>query len=146
LLTVTDENLDSKRTNERVPPLVGSLGLSCRYKRFLSCLCCFSRTGTKYCFASPYTISMPLFPSHRQAGRQPCWVVCLLVCVSIVTLVIYILPKVNSAHRTPEENMNNAFLQLTLSESKLSKMNYWPNFSHFYRGSIDLLPGGGGGG
>jgi hypothetical protein len=36
LLTVeTEVNGDSKRTNERGPSLVGSLGLSCRYKRFV---------------------------------------------------------------------------------------------------------------
>ncbi len=32
----TVENGDSNSTNERGPFLVGSLGLSCRYKRFLS--------------------------------------------------------------------------------------------------------------
>jgi hypothetical protein len=44
LLTVeTDLNVDSKSSNERGPSLVGSLGLSCRYKRFLFCLRCSSR-------------------------------------------------------------------------------------------------------
>jgi hypothetical protein len=39
LLTVeTEENGDSKSTNERGPSLVDSLGSSCRYTRFLSCL------------------------------------------------------------------------------------------------------------
>ncbi len=32
----TEANGDSKSTNERGPSLVGSLGSSCRYKRFLS--------------------------------------------------------------------------------------------------------------
>jgi hypothetical protein len=41
LLTVeTVVNGNSKRTNERGPFLVGSLGLSCRYKRFLFCHSC----------------------------------------------------------------------------------------------------------
>ncbi len=41
LLTVeTEVNVDSKSSNERSPSLVGSLGLSCRYKRLLSCLGC----------------------------------------------------------------------------------------------------------
>ncbi len=41
LLTVeTEANRDSKSTNERGPSLFGSLGSSCRYKRFLSCLGC----------------------------------------------------------------------------------------------------------
>jgi hypothetical protein len=51
LLTVeTEVNGDSKSTNERGPSLVGSLGLSCRYKRFLFCLDCSSRPSTKYFF------------------------------------------------------------------------------------------------
>jgi hypothetical protein len=33
-------------------------------------------------FSSSYTISMPLSPSPSKLGRQPCWVACLLVCVS----------------------------------------------------------------
>ncbi len=41
LLTVeTEVNGGSKSTNERGPFLVGSLVLSCRYKRFLFCLGC----------------------------------------------------------------------------------------------------------
>jgi hypothetical protein len=39
LTDVTEVNGDSKSTNESGPPsMVGLLGLSCRYKRFLSCL------------------------------------------------------------------------------------------------------------
>jgi hypothetical protein len=39
LLTVeTEVNGDAESTNERGPSLVGSLSLSCRYKRFLFCL------------------------------------------------------------------------------------------------------------
>jgi hypothetical protein len=41
LMTVeTEANGNSWSTNERVPFLAGSLGLSFRYKRFLSCLGC----------------------------------------------------------------------------------------------------------
>jgi hypothetical protein len=47
MLTETEVNGDSKSTNERGPSLVGSLGLSCRYNRFLSCLGCSSRPRTK---------------------------------------------------------------------------------------------------
>ncbi len=44
LLTVeTEVNGDSKSTNERGPSLVGSMGLSCRYNRFLFCIVCSSR-------------------------------------------------------------------------------------------------------
>jgi hypothetical protein len=83
LLTVENKvNGDSKRTNERGPFLVGSLGLSCRYKRFLFCLDCSSRPQYKILFSSPYTISKPLSPQPSKLDRQPCWVACLLVCVS----------------------------------------------------------------
>ncbi len=51
LLTVeTEENGDSKSTNERGPSLVVSLGLSCRYKRCSLCLSCFTRSSAKYFF------------------------------------------------------------------------------------------------
>ncbi len=33
-------------------------------------------------FSSPYAISIHLSPSPSKLGRQPCWVACLLVCVS----------------------------------------------------------------
>ncbi len=33
-------------------------------------------------FSSPYTFSISLSPSPSKLGRQPCWVACLLVCVS----------------------------------------------------------------
>ncbi len=32
-------------------------------------------------FSSSYTISIPVSPSPRKLGKQPCWVACLLVCV-----------------------------------------------------------------
>ncbi len=70
LLTVEAEvNGDSKRTNKRGSFLVGSLGLSCRYKRFLFCLGCSAQY--KIIFSSPYTISVPLSPSPSKLGRQP---------------------------------------------------------------------------
>jgi hypothetical protein len=51
LLSVeTEVNGDSKSTNERGPSLVGSLGFSCRYKRFLSCLGSSRRPSTRYFF------------------------------------------------------------------------------------------------
>ncbi len=46
----------------RGPSLVGSLGLSCRYRRFLFCPVCSSRPVQKF-FSSRYTISIPLSPS-----------------------------------------------------------------------------------
>jgi hypothetical protein len=62
LLTVeTEVNGDSKSSNDRCPSLVSlisSLGLSCKYERFLFCLGCPSRPCTKY-----------LFPNAQQAGQ-----------------------------------------------------------------------------
>jgi hypothetical protein len=61
LLTVeTEVNGDSKSTNERGSSLVGSLGFSCRYKRFLFLLGCYSGPVQNIFFSSPYTISIPL--------------------------------------------------------------------------------------
>ncbi len=59
LLTLeTKVNGSSKRTNERGPSLVRSLGLSCRHKRFLFCLGCSSRPSRKYflCTGDPYYV------------------------------------------------------------------------------------------
>ncbi len=77
----TEANGDSKSTNEGGPSLVGLLGLSCRYRRFLSSLGYSRRPRTKY-FSPPYTISVHLSPSPSRQGRQLCWVSCLLACVS----------------------------------------------------------------
>ncbi len=82
LLTVEIEvNGDSKSTHAKGPSMMGSSGLLCGYKRFLSCLTCSSRTSSKKIF-SPYTISNHLFPLPSKLGRQSCWVTCLLVCFS----------------------------------------------------------------
>jgi hypothetical protein len=80
----TEVNGDSKRTNERGPFLVGSLGLLCQYKRFLSALAALVGPVKNF-FSLPYTISIALSPSHSKLGRQLCWVACLLVGVSGIT-------------------------------------------------------------
>jgi hypothetical protein len=46
--TEVDGIADSRRTYERGPFLIGSLGLSCRYRIFLFWLGCSSRPSTKY--------------------------------------------------------------------------------------------------
>ncbi len=67
LLTVEAAvNGDSKSTNERGPSLVGSLGLSCRYHRFLFCLGCSSQPSMKY-FSLRWTLFHFLCP-HRPAS------------------------------------------------------------------------------
>jgi hypothetical protein len=82
LLTLeTEINGDSKSTNKRGPSLVCLLGLLCPYKRFLICLGCSSRPSAKIFFVTVHC-SIPLSPSPSNLGRQPCWVACLLVCVS----------------------------------------------------------------
>jgi hypothetical protein len=58
LLTVETE------TNERSPPLVGLLGLSCKYKRLLSCFSCSSRHSRKYFFFTLFQLICP----HRPAS------------------------------------------------------------------------------
>ncbi len=69
LLTVETEGKGySKRTNERDPFLVGSLGLPCLYKRFLFSLGCSSRPSSKYFFSSTFLI--PLFPIAQPAGQE----------------------------------------------------------------------------
>jgi hypothetical protein len=66
LLTVeTEVNGDSKNINERGPALVGSLGLSYRYKIFMLCLGCSSRPSKKYFF--PHCTLFQLLCPHRPA-------------------------------------------------------------------------------
>jgi hypothetical protein len=78
----TEVNGGSKSTNERGPSLIGSLGVSCWYQRFLFCLGCSSQPSTKYFFSSLYTISIHFSPLPSKLGMQSCWVACLLACVS----------------------------------------------------------------
>ncbi len=51
LAVETEVNGESENTNERGPSLGGSLGLSCRYKNFFSCLGCSSRPSKKFIFS-----------------------------------------------------------------------------------------------
>ncbi len=75
--------------------MVGSLGLSCRYKRFLPCLGCPSRPSSKY---SPYTSSILL--SHRSASwagsraASPFSQYVSLI-VSLLYMYVYSLLKIN---------------------------------------------------
>ncbi len=57
-------------TYERGPSFVGSLGSSCRYKRFLSCLRCTSQPSTKYFFltAHYFTSIVPSWACSRAAS------------------------------------------------------------------------------
>jgi hypothetical protein len=68
-MTVETETYgNSKSTNERGPSLVGSLGLSFRYKRFLSCVGCSSRPCTKYFFITIHYFTS-FVPIAQQAGQ-----------------------------------------------------------------------------
>jgi hypothetical protein len=70
LLTVeTKVNGDSKSTNERGSSLVGSLGLSRRYKRFLFCLGCSSLSSTKYFFLTVHLCINLFVLTAQQAGK-----------------------------------------------------------------------------
>jgi hypothetical protein len=64
----TEAYADSWSTYERGPSLVGSLGSSCRQKRFLSCLGCSSKPGTKYYFLTAHFFAF-LVPIAQQPGQ-----------------------------------------------------------------------------
>jgi hypothetical protein len=68
LLTVGTGNGDSKSTNGRGPSLVGSLGFSCRYKRFLFCLGCSNRPRRKKFFFTVFYFNS-FIPTSQQAGQ-----------------------------------------------------------------------------
>jgi hypothetical protein len=79
-------NGDSQSTNERVPFLVGSFGLSCQHKRFLFCLAlgCSSWPSTKIFF--PHRTLFQFLCLHRpaswagsRAGSPVSWFVSLFV-------------------------------------------------------------------
>jgi hypothetical protein len=59
---------DSMSTNETGPSMVGSSGLSCRYKIFLFCLGCFSWPSTKYFFLAVHYFNSSV-PIAQQAGQ-----------------------------------------------------------------------------
>ncbi len=82
----TEMNGDSKSTNEIVLR-GGSLGLSYRSNRFLFCLGCSSRLSTKYVFPRRTLFEFLCPPSLSKLDRQPCWVVCLLIWISLVPTV-----------------------------------------------------------
>jgi hypothetical protein len=73
----TGMNGDSKSTNERGPSLVGSFGLSCRYKRFV-----FSLASLVSPVQNIFFLTFIFPPSPSNLGRQPGWFTCVLVCVS----------------------------------------------------------------
>jgi hypothetical protein len=81
-------------TNERGPSLVGLLGLSCQYKRFLSFLGCFSWPSTKY--FSHRTLFQSSDPIAQQAGQAV-----VLGRQSLSTVCVSVLN-----HRTREYWMN----------------------------------------
>ncbi len=58
------------------------VGLIVPWQEIFVCLGCSSRPSTKYFFSSSYTFSIPVSQSPSKLGGQPCWVACLLVCVS----------------------------------------------------------------
>jgi hypothetical protein len=91
LLTVeTEVDGDLKSAYERGSSLVGSLGLLCRYKRFLFCLGCSSRPYTKYFFPHR-TLFQYLCPQCPASWADSCagTDACLLVCVSVLDFKKY---------------------------------------------------------
>ncbi len=84
LLTVeTYVNGYSKRTNEREPfPWLVRWACRAGTRDFCSALAAIAGPDPNIFFSSPYTVSVPLSQSPSKLGRQPCWVACLLVCIS----------------------------------------------------------------
>ncbi len=91
------------------PSLVGSLGLSCWYKKFLFCLGWSSRLSTKYFF--PHRTLFELLCPHCPAScaRQPCWVACLLVRVSGVAEHLHAEGRPNGFFLSPMIFRNNVY-------------------------------------
>jgi hypothetical protein len=70
----TEVNEVSKRTNERGPFLGWFVVLVVSLQEIF--------VLPHGCSGRPHTISITLYPSPSKLDRQPCWVSCLLVCVS----------------------------------------------------------------
>jgi hypothetical protein len=67
LLTIeTEKNGDSQSTNQRGSSLVGSLSLSCRYRRFFLFLDCSSQPSIKYFF--PHRTLLKFLCPNRPAS------------------------------------------------------------------------------
>jgi hypothetical protein len=78
LLTVeTGMNGDSKSTNKRGPSLVGSLGLSCRYKRFVISLASLVSPVQNIFFLTSIFPHRPTIWAGSQAGSPVFWYVSL---------------------------------------------------------------------
>jgi hypothetical protein len=67
-LLQTQANGDSKSTKKRGLFLAVLLGLSCQYKRFLSCLGCSSRPSRKYFFLTVHYFNF-FVPTAQLAGQ-----------------------------------------------------------------------------
>jgi hypothetical protein len=132
----TEANRDSKRTNEGGHFLVGSLGLSCRYKRYLFCLGYSSRPSTKYFFLTVHYFNS-FVPIAQQAGQAAVLgrLSLTVVCVSDQTLnkmcVLEEIPLCVIIYRwfgRSPENMKSELHNLSSLDSvsgKLSKrLNY----------------------
>ncbi len=63
-----EANGDLWSTNEGCPSLVGSLGSSCRYRRFLSCLGCSGQPNTKVFFLTVHYFNLRV-PIAQQPGQ-----------------------------------------------------------------------------
>jgi hypothetical protein len=82
LAVETEVNGNSKRTNERSPFLVGSLGLRCWQEIFVLPWL-LSSAQYKIFFSSKYTFPISLSSSPNKLGRQPCRVAHCLMRVSV---------------------------------------------------------------
>ncbi len=76
-------------TYERGPFLVGSLGLSCRYKRFLFCLGCFSVGPIQNILFPTRTLFQFKCPIAQQPGQAVVQGRRLWMCVSVPDLMLW---------------------------------------------------------
>jgi hypothetical protein len=86
LLTIeTEANGDSKRTNEKGSFLGWFVELVVPVQEiFCFALAALIGPVQNIFVLNVHRTSIPLSPSASKLGRQPCWVACLLVCVSVV--------------------------------------------------------------
>ncbi len=93
LLTVeTEANGDLWNTNERGPSLMVCWSRRAGTRDFCSALAALQSAQYKIVYSSPYTISIPLYPSPGKLDRQPCWVTCLSPVSQCVSLDVTLPP------------------------------------------------------
>jgi hypothetical protein len=90
MLTVeTEVNMGTQRgqMKERGPYFGWFAGLVVPVQEILFCLGCSNRPSTNFFILSVHYFKSFVPISSSKLGRQPCWVACLLMCVSGLSLI-----------------------------------------------------------